>query len=66
MGTGIHRTDPREGTYPGNDVGRKLLMLARELDLSNEFFRYSKVENLISESPSRVGESKAFWRQLIF
>jgi homoserine dehydrogenase len=28
----IHEPDPKRGIYAGNDVGRKLLILARELD----------------------------------
>ena len=39
--------DPRED-LSGNDVGRKLLILARELDLHNEFSEIA-IENLISE-----------------
>jgi aspartokinase/homoserine dehydrogenase 1 len=33
---GFTEPDPRED-LGGNDVGRKLLILARELDLQNEF-----------------------------
>jgi aspartokinase/homoserine dehydrogenase 1 len=40
-------TDPRED-LGGNDVGRKLLILARELDLQNEF------EEIHSEFNSRT------------
>lgn len=40
--------DPRED-LSGNDVGRKLLILARELDLHNEFSDV-KIENLIPKS----------------
>ncbi len=42
---GYTEPDPRED-LSGNDVGRKLLILARELDLKNEFDEV-KIENLI-------------------
>ncbi len=42
---GFTEPDPREDLC-GNDVGRKLLILARELDLQNEF-EDVKIENLI-------------------
>ncbi|WP_047247597.1 bifunctional aspartate kinase/homoserine dehydrogenase I [Maribacter thermophilus] len=42
---GFTEPDPRED-LSGNDVGRKLLILARELDLSNEFSDIS-IQNLI-------------------
>ncbi|GET45067.1 bifunctional aspartate kinase/homoserine dehydrogenase I [Capnocytophaga felis] len=42
---GYTEPDPREDLC-GNDVGRKLLILARELDLENEFEQIS-VQNLI-------------------
>jgi len=42
---GYTEPDPRED-LSGNDVGRKLLILARELDLANEFSDIS-IENLI-------------------
>lgn len=42
---GYTEPDPREDLC-GNDVGRKLLILARELDLHNEFSDV-KIENLI-------------------
>lgn len=44
---GYTEPDPREDLC-GNDVGRKLLILARELDLMNEFSDVS-IENLIPE-----------------
>ena len=44
---GYTEPDPRED-LSGNDVGRKLLVLARELDLQNEFDEIS-IENLIPE-----------------
>ena len=43
--SGYTEPDPREDLC-GNDVGRKLLILARELDLENEFEEVS-IENLI-------------------
>ena len=45
MEKGYTEPDPRED-LSGNDVGRKLLILARELDLHNEFEDIS-IENLI-------------------
>ena len=45
MEKGFTEPDPRED-LSGNDVGRKLLILARELDLHNEFDDI-KIENLI-------------------
>ncbi len=45
MRQGFTEPDPRED-LSGNDVGRKLLILARELDLSNEFSDIN-IENLI-------------------
>lgn len=42
---GFTEPDPRED-LSGNDVGRKLLILARELELSNEFSDI-KIQNLI-------------------
>lgn len=48
MDQGFTEPDPRED-LSGNDVGRKLLILARELDLRNEFSDI-KIENLIPEA----------------
>jgi homoserine dehydrogenase len=45
MDRGFTEPDPRED-LSGNDVGRKLLILARELDLSNEFSDI-EIQNLI-------------------
>ncbi|MDO4228331.1 MAG: bifunctional aspartate kinase/homoserine dehydrogenase I [Capnocytophaga sp.] len=45
--SGYTEPDPREDLC-GNDVGRKLLILARELDLGNEFSDV-KIQNLIPE-----------------
>ena len=47
MALGFTEPDPRED-LSGNDVGRKLLILARELDLRNEFDDVM-IENLIPE-----------------
>jgi homoserine dehydrogenase len=44
---GYTEPDPRED-LSGNDVGRKLLILARELDLQNEFADI-KIQNLIPD-----------------
>jgi aspartate kinase len=45
--SGFTEPDPREDLC-GNDVGRKLLILARELDLQNEFEEVA-IQNLIPE-----------------
>ncbi|WP_062056268.1 bifunctional aspartate kinase/homoserine dehydrogenase I [Aquimarina longa] len=58
---GFTEPDPREDLC-GNDVGRKLLILARELDLSNEFDDI-KIHNLIPEE-LRAGEAKEFLGRL--
>jgi len=47
LNNGYTEPDPRED-LSGNDVGRKLLILARELDLKNEFSE-GVIENLIPE-----------------
>ena len=48
MDLGYTEPDPRED-LSGNDVGRKLLILARELDLQNEFDEIS-IQNLIPDA----------------
>ncbi|WP_222983303.1 bifunctional aspartate kinase/homoserine dehydrogenase I [Flagellimonas meishanensis] len=53
MKNGYTEPDPRED-LSGNDVGRKLLILARELDLQNEFSDIS-IENLIPKELQSVG-----------
>ncbi|WP_103866101.1 bifunctional aspartate kinase/homoserine dehydrogenase I [Aquimarina sp. I32.4] len=58
---GFTEPDPREDLC-GNDVGRKLLILARELDLSNEF-EDVVIHNLIPEQ-LRAGEAKGFLEKL--
>lgn len=54
---GYTEPDPREDLC-GNDVARKLLILARELDLKNEFDEI-EIENLIPED-FRDGSSQNF------
>ena len=49
---GFTEPDPRED-FSGNDVARKLLILARELDLQNEFEDVS-VQNLIPEAYQNI------------
>jgi len=58
---GYTEPDPREDLC-GNDVGRKLLILARELDLQNEFDDVI-IENLIPED-LRDGSEKEFLGKL--
>ncbi|GAA4274093.1 bifunctional aspartate kinase/homoserine dehydrogenase I [Aquimarina gracilis] len=58
---GFTEPDPREDLC-GNDVARKLLILARELDLSNEFEDVS-IQNLIPEY-LRTGETSSFLKRL--
>lgn len=48
INSGYTEPDPREDLC-GNDVGRKLLILARELDLGNEFTDV-RIQNLIPEN----------------
>jgi homoserine O-acetyltransferase len=59
--SGFTEPDPREDLC-GNDVGRKLLILARELDLQNEFSDV-KIENLIPEE-LREGTASEFLSKL--
>lgn len=61
MEQGFTEPDPRED-LSGNDVGRKLLILARELDLSNEFSDI-KIENLIPEALQK-GSVNQFLQEL--
>lgn len=61
METGLTEPDPRED-LSGNDVGRKLLILARELDLANEF-EDVKIQNLIPEN-LRTLSSEEFLKHL--
>lgn len=58
---GYTEPDPRED-LSGNDVGRKLLILARELDLKNEFSDI-KIQNLIPDL-LRSGDVTAFLHNL--
>ena len=58
---GFTEPDPRED-FSGNDVARKLLILARELDLQNEFEDVS-VQNLIPEAYQNISV-EAFLSQL--
>ncbi len=58
---GFTEPDPRED-LSGNDVGRKLLILARELDLHNEFSDI-EIENLIPEQ-LRSGDKEDFLNRL--
>ncbi|MEA1787288.1 bifunctional aspartate kinase/homoserine dehydrogenase I [Arenibacter sp. GZD96] len=57
MGKGYTEPDPRED-LSGNDVGRKLLILARELDLRNEFSDI-EIQNLIPQTLQK-GKVDAF------
>ncbi|MEI6866525.1 bifunctional aspartate kinase/homoserine dehydrogenase I [Flavicella sp.] len=58
---GFTEPDPREDLN-GNDVGRKLLILARELDLKNEFSDV-QIDNLIPED-LRNGDTQTFLENL--
>ncbi|WP_246849060.1 bifunctional aspartate kinase/homoserine dehydrogenase I [Aquimarina sp. U1-2] len=58
---GFTEPDPREDLC-GNDVARKLLILARELDLCNEFEDVT-IENLIPEN-LREGQTALFLERL--
>lgn len=64
INSGYTEPDPREDLC-GNDVGRKLLILARELDLGNEFSDV-KIQNLIPETlrGGTVGEFKSRLQEL--
>lgn len=53
---GFAEPDPRED-LSGNDVGRKLLILARELDLHNEFSDVN-IENLIPEPLRAISKNE--------
>ena len=61
INSGYTEPDPREDLC-GNDVGRKLLILARELDLGNEFTDV-KIQNLIPEH-LREGAVEDFLQRL--
>jgi len=61
MHRGYTEPDPRED-LSGNDVGRKLLILARELDLHNEFSDIN-IDNLIPEKLQTV-ETNIFMENL--
>ena len=56
MEKGFTEPDPRED-LSGNDVARKLLILARELDLSNEFSDI-KIQNLIPEDSAKLNKDQ--------
>ncbi|MHC5308607.1 bifunctional aspartate kinase/homoserine dehydrogenase I [Myroides sp. LJL116] len=58
---GFTEPDPREDLC-GNDVGRKLLILARELDLQNEFEEIN-IQNLIPEEFQNI-DTKQFLENL--
>ncbi|MDB4297263.1 aspartate kinase [Flavobacteriaceae bacterium] len=58
---GFTEPDPREDLN-GNDVGRKLLILARELDLQNEL-EDVQIHNLIPEH-LRAGDTASFLEKL--
>ncbi len=57
---GFTEPDPRED-LSGNDVARKLLILARELDLQNEFDEI-KIQNLIPEKLQQGSASEFLTR----
>ncbi len=57
---GLTEPDPREDLC-GNDVGRKLLILARELELHHEF-SYVNIENLIPNHLRSVPPEEFFKR----
>ncbi|MAU17301.1 MAG: bifunctional aspartate kinase/homoserine dehydrogenase I [Muricauda sp.] len=71
MESGFTEPDPRED-LSGNDVGRKLLILARELDLQNEFSDI-EVQNLIPSElqtldfetfMGRIGEMDKIYQEI--
>lgn len=57
---GYTEPDPREDLC-GNDVARKVLILARELDLQNEFDEI-KIDNLIPEHLQTISQTEFFER----
>ena len=57
---GYTEPDPREDLC-GNDVARKVLILARELDLQNEFEEI-KIDNLIPEHLQTISQNEFFER----
>ena len=56
MEKGFTEPDPRED-LSGNDVARKLLILARELDLINEF-KDIKIQNLVPSKLIKLGKDE--------
>ncbi|WP_445721466.1 bifunctional aspartate kinase/homoserine dehydrogenase I [Flavobacterium sp.] len=58
--SGYTEPDPREDLC-GNDVARKVLILARELDLQNEFDEI-KIDNLIPEYLQTISQDEFFER----
>lgn len=56
MEKGFTEPDPRED-LSGNDVARKLLILARELDLINEFEDIN-IQNLVPENLQNIGKEE--------
>ena len=56
MEKGFTEPDPRED-LSGNDVARKLLILARELDLINEFSDIN-VQNLIPQNLLEISKDE--------
>lgn len=62
MKRGYTEPDPRED-LSGSDVGRKLLILARELDLGNEFSDI-QIHNLIPEALQKVDKAEFLTRMV--
>jgi homoserine dehydrogenase len=62
MKRGYTEPDPRED-LSGSDVGRKLLILARELDLGNEFSDI-QIHNLIPEALQKVDKAEFLKRMV--